>query len=360
VTVEPDLASPEPDLGPVGPVGPLDVPVAEVDIDGDLVRRLLRAQHPDLAERPLEPLASGWDNAMFRLGADLTVRLPRRQLAATLVEHEQRVLPSSARCFPCRPGPRPRRSAGARYPWAWSVLPGSPGVPAIDEPPAGTPAAARLEAFVAALHRPAPADAPVNPYRGIALGERRPQLVEDLARLAGTEDRDRVLAVWDELAATPPWHGPPQWVHGDLHAANVLVHEGAVSAVIDFGDVTAGDPACDLAIGWMLFDPDARSAFRTASGADRRRGPGRGWAVCFGWCTSPARRARRRSCAWVGAPSTPRAGRELILAVPGSAHPGRAVGTPSSTSRGRRRIGSPGRRVRRRAKMWACPPGGPP
>lgn len=269
----------EPDLEP------LDVPGAEVDIDVALVRALLADQHPDLADRSLRPLASGWDNAMFRLGDDLTVRLPRRALAAELVEHEQRVLPGLAGSLPL-PVPVPVRVGrpALGYPWSWSVLPWFPGAPATEaavRDPAA--AAAILGAFVAALHVPAPADAPRNPDRGIPLDGRTDQLAEDLARAGSAVDAARVRARWAELVVTPPWSAPPQWIHGDLHAANVLVHDGRLAAVIDFGDVASGDPACDLAIGWMLFDPGPRAVFRSASGADDHTwARARGWALCFG------------------------------------------------------------------------------
>jgi aminoglycoside phosphotransferase (APT) family kinase protein len=262
-----------------------DTPVAEIDIDETLVRRLLAQQHPDLAQLTLAPLASGWDNAIYRLGDELTVRLPRRQLGAVLVEHEQRFLPRLAPALPL-PVPVPVRVGRATpyYPWSWSVCPWFPGSIAagstIDDPHR---AAVALGAFVAALHVPATPDAPANPFRGIPLDDRAERFAEDLVRLGTSVDAPALRSCWDELRATPRWSGPRLWLHGDLHAANVLVHRGRISAVLDFGDITAGDPACDLAIAWQLFAPAARASFRAAAGIDDDTWTrARGWALAFG------------------------------------------------------------------------------
>ena len=256
-----------------------DMPAAEVDVDEPLVRRLLAEQFPDLAGLPLSPLAFGWDNAVLRLGDDLVVRLPRRAVAAALVAHEQRWLPTLAGSLPL-PVPVPLRSGApspdAGYPWPWSVCPWLPGTVAAERPPDDLDAAARtLGAFVRALHVPAPPDAPANPYRGVPLPDRQPVLLDWLDRLrddhrqAPRLDVPAVRARWDELVSTPPWTGPAVWLHGDLHLANVLVDgpagDARLSAVIDFGDLTAGDPATDLFVAWQLLPPESRTAFRTAA-----------------------------------------------------------------------------------------------
>lgn len=248
----------------------VDMPAAEVDLDEASVRRLLVEQFPDLAEGPLAPLASGWDNAVFRLGDDLVARLPRRSAAAALVEHEQRWLPELAPRLPL-PVPVPLRagrpSAALGYPWSWSVCAWLAGEVAGRRPPDDLgDAASVLGAFVRALHEPAPADAPANPYRGVPLVQRDPMLREWVERLGTEVDGAAVVARWDELVSTPPWTGPALWLHGDLHPANLLVAEGRLSAVIDFGDLTAGDPASDLFTAWMLFPPDVRPVFRAAVG----------------------------------------------------------------------------------------------
>ena len=259
------------------------MPAAEVDVDEELVQALLAAQHPDLAGLPLRLLANGWDNVSYRLGTDLVVRLPRREVAAVLLEHEQRWLPVLAPRLPL-PIPAPVRIGRPQgtYPWSWSVVPWQPGriaaTTAIADPAAE---ARRLGAFTAALHRPAPADAPVNPVRGGPLGERAFAFEERLERLGAAVESAAVRDRWDESVAAAPWSGPPVWLHGDLHTANVLVDGGALSAVIDFGDITGGDPATDLAVAWMLFEPDDRGTLRQECGTsdDDTWRRARGWAL---------------------------------------------------------------------------------
>jgi aminoglycoside phosphotransferase (APT) family kinase protein len=165
------------------------------------------------------------------------------------------------------------------YPWAWSVCRWLPGRSAADAPPADLVATARtLAAFVAALHVPAPADAPTNPFRGVALQARAEAVRERAATLAATIDAPAVLTVWDDLLSTPAWEGPPLWLHGDLHPSNMLTFDGALSAVIDFGDITSGDPATDLAVAWMLFPPAERALFREVAGIDPHT-----WRRAAGW-----------------------------------------------------------------------------
>jgi aminoglycoside phosphotransferase (APT) family kinase protein len=260
------------------------MPAAEVDVDERLVRHLLGDQHPDLAGLPLRLVANGWDNVMWRLGDELAVRVPRRGAAAALVEHEQRWLPGLAAHLPV-PVPVPVRAGRptAEYPWPWSVVPWLAGSSAARLPAAGRAATAeQLAGFVRALHRPAPPDAPHNPVRGVPLVTRdaavRERLTTGAVPYAG-----EVAALWEELSSTPVWAGPPLWLHGDLHPANLILDdEGRLAAVVDFGDLTAGDPATDLATAWLTFDAPGRRRF-VAALAERydddtwRRA--RGWAV---------------------------------------------------------------------------------
>lgn len=266
--------------------GAHDKPLAEVEIDDVLVRALLQAQHPDLADLPLRPLGSGWDNALWRVGDDLVARLPRRAQAAPLVAHELRWLPQLAPSLPL-PIPVPVRAGapGGGYPWAWSVVPWFPGERAmdarIDDP---RQAADQLGRFVAALHQPAPPDAPRNPYRGIPLADRDHLTHGWIDQLAATIDADALRAAWAAHVAVARWTGPACWLHGDLHPNNLIVHQGSIAAVVDFGDITSGDPATDVALAWTLLPSDARATFRAAAGAvdDDTWHRGRGWALALG------------------------------------------------------------------------------
>ncbi|REJ80017.1 MAG: phosphotransferase [Acidobacteria bacterium] len=254
------------------------------------MRALLREQHPDLAALPLHEVGSGWDNAVFRLGDEYCLRLPRRAAAAQLVENEQRWLPLLAPLLPL-PVPVPLRvgAPAQGYPWAWSVCPWLPGRSAFAAPPLDVSrAATTLGAFLAALHRPAPPEAPHNPMRGVPLMARAEVFARQLAALTATlgeETTRRVERLWTQSLELPPWRAAPAWVHGDLHLFNLLTdptRDGRLAAVIDFGDLCAGDPATDLAVAWMLFDASDRERLRRTSGCDDATwGRARGWAVAF-------------------------------------------------------------------------------
>ena len=260
-------------------------------IDASLVRRLLLDQHPDLAHLPLTRVGEGWDNAVFRLGDNFAVRLPRRAETAAMIEHEQRWLPRLAPDLPL-PVPSVVRAGrpGVGFPWPWSVVPWFRGATAAAQPPRDLhELAVQLGTFLRALHHPAPADAPHNPWRSIPLDTRTARLHEHLDLLRGRVNREHVLAVWDRLVITPRWPGPAVWIHGDLHPGNLLIDNGELAAVLDFGDMAAGDPATDLAVMWMLLPPGHREVLFSASGRSRanpldeqiwRRA--RGWAIAVG------------------------------------------------------------------------------
>ena len=260
-------------------------PSAEFEIDEVLVTALLAEQHPDLAALPLRRVGSGWDNALFRLGSELAVRLPRRSLSVPLVLNEQRWLPEIASELPLPiPVPVRRGLPGCGYPWPWSVVPWFPGTTAATAAPASLETVARqLGGFLKALHCPAPSDAPRNPHRGIPLNERDDRTRPAIEQLDESVDPENVLHAWVDVLRTPEWREPDVWLHGDLHPFNLVMGDGRLAAVIDFGDICAGDPATDLAVGWMLFPEPVRSVFRHEVGADPatwRRA--RGWAIALG------------------------------------------------------------------------------
>jgi len=268
----------------------LTKPPSEVAIDPALVRSLLHEQHPDLADLALVEIGEGWDNTLFRLGDALTVRLPRRLSAVVLMAQEQRWLPLLAPLLPL-PVPVPLRVGlpGSGFPWPWSIASWFPGETALVAPPRDVLATSRaLGAFLRALHRPAPPDAPRNPFRGIPLSDRTPLLLDHLQRIDALVDRTAVLALWDRIVTTPPWAGPPVWIHGDLHPGNLVIANNRLAAVIDFGDLTAGDPATDWSVFWMIaangaVDGVRESVLNELATIDRDTAMrARGWALALG------------------------------------------------------------------------------
>lgn len=255
-------------------------PDAEITLTVADVDRMLAAQHPAL-RGPLRLVANGWDNEVFRLGDDLAVRLPRRAASAGLIENEQRWLPELAPRLPLPiPVPLAVGAPTEEYPWRWSVVPWFAGRRALDGDARTRDAlAAPLADFLRALHVAAPADAPINPVRGVPTASR------DAAVKARIQDAPALRALWDDAVAAPRWSGPAVWVHGDVHAGNLVVDDdGVLRAVIDFGDLCGADPACDLAIAWTGFTAAGRAAFRDRLGdaydeATWRRA--RGWAVAM-------------------------------------------------------------------------------
>ena len=262
------------------------VPSADVEVDAVLASALLAEQHPDLAGLPVRMVESGWDNVMLRLGDELALRMPRRALGATLIEHEQRWLPELAPHLPLSvPVPVRVGAPGSGYPWSWSVLRWMPGV-AADIAPLRADQGAVLGAFLRALHRPAPPEAPPHFSRGVPLLQRRDGIEERLERLERLTDciTPAVRRAWEQ-ALSAPINVAPTWLHGDLHSRNALVDDGVLSAIIDWGDITQGDCATDLAAIWNLLPQaearaEAIEAYGPASEATWQRA--RGWAVVFG------------------------------------------------------------------------------
>ena len=264
----------------------IGTPGAELEIDAALVHSLLQDQHPELMHLSIHHVDSGWDNEMFRLGDQLAVRLPRRQVAAALIENEQTWLPQLAKHLPI-PVPTPYRlgKPAHNYPWRWSVLPWLTGVSAdLAEPHADQKTL--FATFLRALHAPAPHNAPTNPVRGVPLHQRAASVEERLERLQHKTNliTPQVKAAW-RMALNAPIDVQAKWLHGDLHTRNILVESGAITAILDWGDITSGDIATDLASIWMLFSDravrqQAIAEYANASDATLQRA--KGWAILFG------------------------------------------------------------------------------
>ena len=244
----------------------MHTPEADIRTDAELVAQLVGEQHPDLAG-PLRLVSDGWDNQLYRLGDELVVRVPRREVAAHLIEHEQRVLPGIAARVPVAvPTPVRVGLPSERFPWPWSIVRWIDGIDGADVAASERAVLARpLAEFVAALHIPAPADAPYNAVRGVPLAERDAAVQERLRHLAERMEVAALAELWNAALDAPPWDGPSIWLHGDPHPGNLLLtpDRSGLAAVIDFGDVTAGDPATDLATAWLTFEADARDVFRS-------------------------------------------------------------------------------------------------
>jgi aminoglycoside phosphotransferase (APT) family kinase protein len=260
-------------------------PIAEFEVTSALVTTLLTDQHPDLAHLAPQMVGEGWDNAMFRLGDCLAVRLPRRAAAANLICHEQTWLPRLAAQLPV-PVPTPCRVgySACGYPWGWSVVPWLPGETADVNLPSASQAAV-LGDFLRSLHVPAPGNAPINPLRGVPLEHRARAMEERLHRLATrtTLITARIREIW-RTGLTAPVDVPSTWLHGDLHPRNVLVLRGIISGIIDWGDITSGDPATDLASVWMIYSEPQTcdavlAAYTEVSEATQKRA--KAWAVFF-------------------------------------------------------------------------------
>ena len=242
-----------------------------IEITAALVRRLLRDQHPDLADLPVREVAGGWGNQMWRLGDDLAVRMPRTAEAPALHHKERRWLPVLAPLLPLSV-PRPVRlgEPSANFPRPWTVMTWVPGEPldlaAITR---GDHAADTLAGFLTALHVPAPPDAPASRDRGGHPRDCTPGFDRFFDAVVPDDLAADVRAVWDDAVAAPEWEGPAVWVHGDLHPANVVVTGGTLSGVIDFEDMFAGDPAWDLAAAWVVLPAGgAERCFATYRRAD--------------------------------------------------------------------------------------------
>ncbi len=264
----------------------------EVDTDDELVRRLLTSQFPEWASLSIERVASsGTDNAIYRLGSELSVRMPRIHWATSQIETERRWLPVLRAALPLElPEQLVVGEPGHGYPYEWAVYRWLEGEDANHVRPAHMNQAAEdIGRFLVALRNVDPAGGRVaaeHRLRGVPLRSRDKATRDSIGRLAGMYDPNALLRSWEESLAAPDWDGPPTWFHGDLLPGNVLIRDGRVRGVIDFSGLGVGDPACDLMIAWALFEGESREVFRRTLGVDdaqwlRGRGMALSQAVIF-------------------------------------------------------------------------------
>ncbi|AOU42288.1 TPA: phosphotransferase [Legionella pneumophila subsp. pneumophila] len=244
-------------------------------IDEKLVCRLIASQFPHYSKLPVSPVAvGGWDNRTFHLGKDMLVRLPSAEQYELQVEKEQQWLPQLASLLPVPiPTPLAKGMPGEGYPWKWSIYRWLEGETIVSANLSNLNEIAKdLATFLTAFHQIDSSGGPKpglhSFYRGGDLKIYDPETRQAIDYLKGKIDTDHATEIW-ETALNTSWQGTPVWVHGDISAGNLLVKNGKLCAVIDFGQLSVGDPACDLAITWTLFAGDSRKIFREMLALDK-------------------------------------------------------------------------------------------
>jgi len=271
----------------------------EVETSAGLLERLLAAQFPEWAGLPIERVESyGTDHDIYRLGDRLAARLPRIGWATAQAAKEAEWLPKLAPQVPLAlPVQLAMGQPAEGYPFGWSVYEWLPGENANGTIADLDQAAVDLAEFIQALRRADATNAHPRPARGrgAPLAELDGLARASIAALGDRIDCDLATRSWEESLAAPAWSGQEVWVHGDLLPGNLLVVDGRLSAVIDFGGLNVGDPACDLQPAWNVFDRGNRARFRSELGADDASWlRGRGWALyqavsalAYYWDTNP-------------------------------------------------------------------------
>ncbi|MGC4044247.1 MAG: aminoglycoside phosphotransferase family protein [Armatimonas sp.] len=267
----------------------------EVETNPALVRRLLATQFPQWAELDISPIPSGGtDNAIYRLGDALAVRMPRIGWAVGQIEKEHTWLPRLAPHLPLAvPTPLAKGVPGEGYPYPWAVCEWLEGENAtLERLTDHRQAALDLAEFIKALQRIDTSGGPMagehNFGRGVPLIQRDAAVRSALEALKGIMDTDAATAIWEWVLSAPEWDRAPVWLHGDLQSGNLLAQHGRLSAVIDFGGLGVGDPACELLVAWTLFTKESRSVFREALSVDDATWlRGQGWALSVGLIALP-------------------------------------------------------------------------
>lgn len=259
----------------------------EVDVDLSLARRLVATQCAQWADLPISEIASsGTDHAIYRLGDEMAIRLPRRPSAVPTLAKEQRWLPRLAPLLPLAiPMPLAQGAPAEGFPFPWSVYRWLDGQNVAADPVADMAGAAvQLGQFVTALQRIDTTDAPLT-FRGGPLSALNDRVCREIRDLGAEDmlDPDQATAIWETAIAAPPWDGPPLWVHADLNPVNLLACGGRLTSVIDFGELGIGDPAIDLLPAWAWLTAGTRALFRSHVEADDATWVrGRGWALGLG------------------------------------------------------------------------------
>lgn len=260
-------------------------PKAEVNIDKALIQHLLQTQIPKLASLELTFLDAGWDNENYRLGKEYIIRLPRRQLAADLILNEINWLPTLQKRLPIAiPAPVFSGQPDAKYPWQWTIIPWVNGRSANLNPPKATEAIPLVK-FLKALHQKDPVNAPVNHSRGVHLREKMADLQLRMDRLQSkTNSISPKIHSLLSTALEAPFPNEKYLIHGDLHPRNMIVDTGKITSIIDWGDITDGDMATDLASLWMLFDDKSvrQEALKVYGASLALIQRSIGWAIFFG------------------------------------------------------------------------------
>lgn len=258
----------------------------QIVIDETLAHRLVATQFPQWKNLPIRAIIpGGWDNRTFRLGDKMLIRMPSTAEYAAQVEKEQHWLPRLTTALPFAiPIPLAMGESTEDYHWKWSIYGWLEGETVATAREINLNAlASDLAQFLTALHR---IDSTGGPeagehsfYRGGALAIYDAQTRQAITALKSKLDADAVTEIW-ETALTTTWNKSPVWIHGDISAGNLLVNNGALSAVIDFGQMAIGDPACDLAIAWTLFKDESRKVFRAKLDLDAGTwARGRAWTL---------------------------------------------------------------------------------
>lgn len=240
----------------------------EIITDAAFVGRLIAGQFPEWGDLPVTPVpSSGTDHAMYRLGDEMVVRMPRRPGGGEIIEHEKRWIPVLAPHLPVEvPMPFGMGKPDLGYPYPWLLLPWLDGVnPVVNHVADPHRLAGDLANFIAAMRRIDPNDAPAT---GLTLAQRDAQVRSDIDALRGEIDTDAVAAAWEAALLIPEHHDPPVWNHGDLAPGNILLLNDRLHAVIDFSGAGVGDSAVDLQVAWNLLPAEARGTFRDALNAD--------------------------------------------------------------------------------------------